>query len=92
MKISIIYGLIAAVIAWFFMYLDTRLLDNPKTKTTYIKNMMLIGGIVGFGVHLIGEDTFKDSFGGQGGSGGSGHKSSYLSDYGEEMLTGNPDF
>ena len=94
MKTALIYGLIAAVIAWFFMYLDTRLLDNPKHKTVYCKNMLLVGGIVGFGIHMIGEKHFEDAVGisdfGQGGSGSGGYGG--YSDYSEEMLTGAPDF
>ena len=58
MKTCVIYGIIAALIGLFFMYLDTRILDNPKTRTEYIKNMALIGGIVGFGIYLIGEEGF----------------------------------
>ena len=59
MKTAIIYGVIASLIALFFMYLDTVLLDNPKTKLTYFKNMLLVGGIVGGGIKLIGEESFE---------------------------------
>lgn len=59
MKIALIYGMIASLISLFFMYLDTKLLDNPKTKITYIKNMILTGFIVGFGIYLIGENKFE---------------------------------
>lgn len=87
MRSSIIYGLLAAIITWFFMYLDTRLFDNPKTKATYIKNMIFVGCLVGFGIIFLGEDKFDQilGFNTQIGSG-----SGFI--YGEEIMTGIPNF
>jgi len=88
MRSSIIYGIIAALITLFFMYLDTKLLDNPKTRATYIKNMSFVGLLVGLGIYTLGEDRFDQAMGvnfeiGQGGSGFSPE---------EDMFTGLPDF
>jgi H+/Cl- antiporter ClcA len=88
MKTAIIYGVIAALIAWFFMYLDTRILDNQKQKITYIKNMLLIGSIVGFGIYLIGEDTFEKAVGVQSGT----NNIMMNNNTDADMLTGNPNF
>lgn len=89
MRSSVVYGIIAALITWFFMYLDTKLLDNPKTRATYIKNMSFVGMLVGFGIYSLGEDRFDQAMGvnfemGQSGSGGFG-----LDD---DMYIGLPDF
>lgn len=104
MKTSLIYGIIAALIALFFMYLDTRILDNPKTRATYIKNMALVGGIVGGGIYLIGEEGFEQAVGittgspfgsGSGFSGGGdsyGYGDNYVSGINEEIMTGKPNF
>ncbi len=55
-------GLIASLIALVFMYIDTRLFDNPKSRTTYVKNMLLTGSITGFLFYLIGNGGFKVDF------------------------------
>ena len=82
MKTSLIYGVLAAIITFIFMYLDTKLLDNPKTKTTYYKNMIFVGSLVAFGIHLIGENNFNKAIG--------------IEDLNisvdEEIMTGSPDF
>lgn len=88
MRSSIIYGLCAAVITWLFMYLDTRLLDNPKTKATYIKNMTFVGCLVGFGIVLLGEHRFDQIIGIDGGQIGSG----FIHGINEEIMTGMPNF
>ena len=99
MKTCLIYGVLAAFIALFFMYLDTRILDNPKTRPTYLKNMALVGGIVGYGIYLIGEEGFDQLIGvsddmgfGLGGGGGGSRGSDYMDGIGEEIMTGSPNF
>jgi hypothetical protein len=107
MQTCVIYGFIAACIAWFFMYLDTRLLDNPKTKQTYAKNMLLVGSIVGFGIYLIGEQNFEKAVGitqfdplggsmgapsGMYGAPAPQQGSGYAMGLDEEIMTGNPNF
>lgn len=86
MKSSIIYGLLAAIIVFVFMYLDTKLLDNPKSKVTYCKNMLLMGSIVGFGIHLIGDDKFDHAIGLM------SEVDQYLGELGENIDIGEPDF
>ena len=99
MKTCVIYGFIASLIALFFMYLDTRILDNPKTRSCYLKNMALVGGIVGFGIYLLGEEGFDQFVGITGGgfSGGGhydeyGYGNDYMSAINEEIMTGSPNF
>ena len=87
MRSSLIYGLMAAIITWFFMYLDGKLFDNPKTKATYIKNMVFVSCLVGFGIVILGEDKFDQLLGFNAQIGrGSGFM------HGEEILTGLPNF
>ena len=91
MKSSLIYGILAALITGFFMYLDSRLLDNPKTKATYWKDMLFVGLLVGGGIRLLGEEQFDQLMGFQyfnpGSNGGS-----YMNELGEEIMTGIPHF
>lgn len=89
MRSSLIYGLLAAIITWFFMYLDTKLFDNPKTRATYVKNMLFVGCLVGFGIVLLGEDKFDQllGFNGQVGRG-----AGFVHGINEEIMTGLPNF
>lgn len=86
MYFIILYASIAAVIAFFIMYLDTKLLDNPKEKVDYLRGMMLAGFVVGLVVAFVGEDVVGSAqskrFGGIG----------YIADIKEEILTGKPTF
>jgi len=93
MQTSLIYGFIAAMITWFFMFLDSRLLDNPKTKSTYLKNMLFVGCLVAFGIYFIGEDKFSfnlPSLNEQ--PTRRGGRQSYLGSLHEDILTGTPNF
>jgi len=93
MKTIIIYGALAAVVALFFMYLDTRILDNPKTRSTYIKNMLLVGSIVGYGIYLVGEEGFEKLVGITVSHNNLGAGSdSYLHGIDEPIMTGSPNF
>lgn len=89
MRSSIVYALLAALITLFFMYLDTRLLDNPKTKTTYVKNMLFVAGLIYFGIVLIGESKFDQILGL---SGQVGRSSRFANGINQEILTGLPNF
>jgi hypothetical protein len=40
---NIFYSIGAALMALFLMYLDTKILDNPKTKASYAKGMLMTG-------------------------------------------------
>jgi len=75
----IFYGLTAALLALMFMYLDTKLLDNPKTKTTYIKGMLMTGAVT---VIIL---NFYESVGG-------GETTQFLPGLSEEIITGPPQF
>jgi|UniRef100_A0A6C0J1Z5 hypothetical protein len=54
------YPILAALIAFVFMYLDSRLFDNKKTKMTYIKNAALVGFIVWLLVFLLDIDGTQE--------------------------------
>lgn len=54
------YPILAALIAFVFMYLDSRLFDNKKTKMTYIKNTFLVGFIVWLLVFLLDIDGTQE--------------------------------
>lgn len=76
---AILYGLLASVLALMLMYLDTKLLDNPKAKSTYIKGMLMTGLITGIIVYFVGPST-------------SSPNSQYFPGLSEEILTGPPTF
>lgn len=86
MKTSIIYGFLASLIVFIFMYLDTKLMDNPKTKTTYFKNMLLMGSIIAFGINMIGESNFNKAIG------LISENVHMMNNYGEKIATGEPNF
>jgi hypothetical protein len=88
---SLVYGLIAGVITWFFMYLDSRLFDNPKTKGTYWKNVIFVTLLVTLGIRALGESKFNEAFGFSQLTGGA-VDIGYLDGLGEEILTGKPNF
>lgn len=93
MRTCFIYGLIAALITYIFMWLDDRLLDSKKTKATYVKNVLFVGLLVAGGVYFIGEDVFDDALSTGSRQFGSGYGGGgYFSSYGEEIMTGNPNF
>lgn len=96
MQTALIYGFLTALVAFVLMYLDTRLLDNPKTKTDYLKGMGLVGSIVGIGIILIGEANFEQAVGildiGGMGRGGVDDDYSGLASNSESIMTGEPNF
>lgn len=96
MRTSVVYGVVAALITMVAMYLDQRLLDAPKTKATYIKNMLFVALLVGGGIYLIGESSFEKAvgfgFSGVGGSHSGYGGYGYIGGIGEEILTGSPNF
>ncbi len=86
MKTSIIYGLFASLVCFVLMYLDSKLFDEPRTKTTYLKNMAMVGGIIAFGIHSIGEANFNKAIG------MSSSNVTLMGDLGEQIATGEPNF
>lgn len=80
---AILYGLLAAILALGIMYLDTKLLDNPKSKATYIKGMTMTGAITGLIIYFMGGSSGIAS------SSGGTH---YFPGLSEEIITGPPNF
>lgn len=75
----ILYSVLAAILALVLMYLDTKILDNPKTKSTYVKGMIMTGLITGLIIYFIGSDGLSSS-------------TQYMPALNEEILTGPPNF
>jgi len=65
------------------MYIDSKLFDEPKRKSTYFKNMVLCGGLSAGVVYcLSGKVDLSPKTGG----------SSLVNGINEEILTGMPPF
>jgi len=80
-----LYPIIAAIIAFVFMYLDTRLFDTKKEKSTYIKNMVLVAFIVWAFVFILDLDsTVQVPF--------SEKDIKFIPEINERMLKGLPNF
>lgn len=85
-----LYGFLGALLALVLSYLDTKLLDNPKERSTYLKNMFMGGLVVVAIVAFIGEDNLghhKMIGGGRLDKG-----LNYVSAIGEEIISGPPNF
>ena len=67
------------------MYLDSRFNKNPKTRMTYVKNMLMVGVLVSFLFYVTGARAP------QLGSGGI-VSTTVVPGIGEEILTGFPNF
>lgn len=80
-----LYPLLAAIIAFVFMYLDTRIFDNKKTTMTYAKNTFLVGFIVWVIMFVLDIDSTKQvPF--------LDEQIKIIPEIGERMLSGLPDF
>jgi hypothetical protein len=80
-----LYPLLAAIVAFVFMYIDTRIFDNKKTKTTYVKNTLLVGFIVWVIMFILDIDSTKQlPF--------LDEQVKIIPEIGERMLSGLPDF
>ena len=80
-----LYPLLAAIIAFVFMYLDTRIFDNKKTNMTYDKNTFLVGFIVWVIMFVLDIDSTKQvPF--------LDEQIKIIPEIGERMLSGLPDF
>jgi hypothetical protein len=75
------YTIFASFLALVFMYIDTKLFDNPKTKSQYVKGMLLVGGIVWIVIYIINKGIFSST-----------EPSSFISGLNEEILTGPVNF
>lgn len=80
----LMYSILASLLALGLMYLDTKLLDNPKSKVTYIKGMTMVGIITWLLLYFI-----EGGFGTGNQAGGAVR---YLPGLHEEIITGPPDF
>lgn len=92
MYYAIGYGVAAAFLALMLMWLDTKLLDNYKEKSTYIKSMLMVGVITALIVYFIGENNIGSFKMSGGGSSSSQFGVSYLPSIREEIMTGPPNF
>ena len=80
-----LYPLLAAIVAFVFMYIDARIFDNKKTKTTYVKNTLLVGFIVWVIMFILDIDSTKQlPF--------LDEQVKIIPEIGERMLSGLPDF
>ncbi len=80
-----LYPLLAAIVAFVFMYIDTRIFDNKKTNTTYVKNTLLVGFIVWVIMFILDIDSTKQlPF--------LDEQVKIIPEIGERMLSGLPDF
>lgn len=96
-KSIIITALVSAIITWFFMYLDSRLFDTPKSRFAYVKGITFVSGLSTAIVYFMSPSTGprlgptapapgpNPNFG--------GHNSTGVVDgINEEILTGFPTF
>lgn len=101
MNSALIVSVLSAVTACLFMYLDTKIFDSPKTKFTYFKNMILVAGISYAIVYFMGSPSLPQ-VGGNALAGaaltasaiapGPETTTSLITDIGQEMMTGMPNF
>ena len=75
------YAILASFLALALMYIDTKLFDNPKTKSNYVRGMLMVGVIVWIVVYFLEKGGFS-----------SGESSSFMPGINEEILTGPPNF
>jgi len=85
----VLAAIAAGLTTWFFMYLDARLFDTPKSKLTYVKGITFVSGLVAFIVHFLYDGQVVQS---GGGSPMYGTTMIPLAGGAEEVLTGLPTF
>ena len=79
------YPLIAVLIAFVFMYLDSKIFDTEKPKSTYFKNMFLVGFVVWLIVFILDIDSTTELPFSQ-------EEIKFIPEIGQRMLIGQPDF
>ena len=77
---------LASLVGFVLMYIDTKLFSEERSRFVYLRNMVLNGLLVGCATFLMGSPSITDGFKQ---SGGVMHT---VSDLGESMLTGEPNF
>ena len=88
MHYMISYGVLAALFAIIIMWLDTKLLDNEKKKSTYWKVSLMVASVTALIIYIIGEDNLGHGVM----TGGASSGMTYLADIKEEILTGPANF
>ncbi len=90
MNSAFFVSIVSSLVCFVFMYLDTKLLDNRKSKATYLKNMLMVG-VISYGiVYFMGNPKLPSQIGGM--SQPSVGPTSIVSSIGEEIMTGLPNF
>ena len=88
MNSALLVSVLTMFVTLVFMYLDSKLLDNPKSKFTYLKNMILVGGISYAIVYFMGNPSVPSQLGGN----APYCATSVISSINEEIMTGLPNF
>lgn len=86
MNSAVITGVISSIVTILFMYIDTKLFSEKRSKFVYFRNMLLNGMLVGSAVYLLGSPTLTSSVVQSGGS------LTTISDLGESMIGGEATF
>jgi len=95
----VVTSLGVSVATWLILYLDSRLLDKPKTKGTYIKTIVMVNALVfavlGIMMWLSPTQSIAPVL--QSGGGGAVQKivapnAKFIAEIGEEMLGGDAPF
>ena len=82
-----ITGFISGLVTWFFMYVDSRIFDTPKTKTTYIKGILYSSFLSSTIVYFMGSPSIPKPINMTGGYG-----TALVQGINQEMFTGMPSF
>lgn len=56
-----ITAVVSALVAWGFMYIDSRLFDSPKSKFTYFKGMAFSAALGATIVYFMGSPRMSSS-------------------------------
>ncbi len=97
MNSALIVSVVSSLVTMVFMYLDTKVFDNPKTKFTYFKNVVLVFAISYSIVYFMGNPNISQV----GGSvlstlpiatALSPSSTSLVADINQEIMTGMPNF
>jgi hypothetical protein len=91
MNSALIVSIVSSITAMLFMYMDTKILDNPKSKFTYLKNMILVGAISYAIVYFMGNPSLSQ-IGGSVAELPYQGTTSLVTDIGQEIMTGMPNF
>jgi hypothetical protein len=84
------YALMGAFLTLIAMWIDTKLFDNPKTRSTYIKGMFATAISTAIIISFIGEKNLGHTKMRGGGANTVGL--SYIPSIKEEIITGPPNF